>query len=74
MIDNLREAIEALSYRERDVLKKVYGIDCEPCQVDGIAKEYGISRQTVHNTIKRAKHKLNRPRVRRHIATEKEPF
>jgi RNA polymerase sigma factor (sigma-70 family) len=72
MIDNLREAIEALSYRERDVLKKVYGIDCEPCHIDEIAKEYRLSRQTVYNTVKKAKQRLKIPRVRRYIMTEKE--
>lgn len=39
--------LSSISERERTIVKKVFGIDCEPQEMDEIAKEMGMSKERI---------------------------
>jgi RNA polymerase sigma factor (sigma-70 family) len=56
--DHVMYLMKSLTDRESNVIKWYYGIDCEPKDQNGIAKDLGVTRQMVSLILKKAMQKM----------------
>jgi len=63
--DVLKTLVKRLPDRHAEIIKKRYGIDCEPRSIDELALEYGISRSRINQIENNALRKM-RGRAKKH--------
>jgi RNA polymerase sigma factor (sigma-70 family) len=47
--EHVRSLVARLPERERNVIRWHYGLDCEPLEMEEIARRMGVTSRTVHN-------------------------
>ena len=57
----INEALNTLSIREADILRKKFGIGCKPKNMDQLCEEYGLSSSRIAQIQERAIQKLRNP-------------
>ncbi len=67
LIKDVREAVEGLDGKEKEIVKKYFGIDREPVPMKEIAKDYNLSRERVRQIKEKALSRLRYPARSKHL-------
>ena len=65
--EKIKNALKTLEYRQGEVLRLRYGIDCEPHTVDEVSRIFGIGRERVRQIEAKAIRKLQHPVLARKL-------
>lgn len=57
-ITRIRAALELLTGPDADILRRRYGIDCEPQMLEEIGRDYDLSRERIRQLEKRGKQRM----------------